>query len=154
MLPESKTRVQQNTPSEINEQIQQEISDNVRMYSCACPELIERRLEELDDEWDIERTLEANAGALAFTGLLLGLTWKRGFFALPLVVTGFLVQHALQGWCPPVSLFRRQGIRTRGEIEQERQALKALRGDYQNLEPVGECHRAEDISRYVEAASR
>lgn len=154
MLPKSKTRVQENTPDEINQQIQQDIEDRVRMYSCACPELIERRLEELDAEWDIERTLEANAATIGLTSLLLGLTWKKSLLAIPVVVTGFLLQHALQGWCPPIAIFRRRGVRTRGEIEQERQALKALRGDYQDLQPVGECHRTDDVMPYVEAARR
>jgi hypothetical protein len=50
-----------------------------------------------------------------------------------MLASGFLLQHALQGWCPPVSLFRRLGVRTSAEIEQERYALKALRGDFQNI---------------------
>ena len=40
------------------------------------------------------------------------------------------MQHALQGWCPPIELFRRLGVRTAGEIARERYALKALRGDF------------------------
>ena len=36
----------------------------------------------------------------------------------------FLLQHALQGWCPPVPILRRQGFRTRHEIDAERQALR------------------------------
>ncbi|MEN6642606.1 MAG: hypothetical protein ABFE08_09180 [Armatimonadia bacterium] len=154
MLPKTTTRVQENTAPEINERIQQEIRDNVRMYSCACPELIERRLQELDAEWDIERTLEAGAGAVGFTSLLLGLTGKRAFLALPVLITGFLLVHAVQGWCPPLLFLRHLGVRTPGEIEQERQALKALRGDYKGLKPVGECHCMEDVSAYVEAAQR
>ena len=39
-------------------------------------------------------------------------------------------RHAVKGWCPPVPLFRRLGVRTCGEIERERYALKALRGDF------------------------
>jgi hypothetical protein len=42
----------------------------------------------------------------------------------------FLFQHAIQGWCPPVPVLRRLGFRTANEIEQERTALKALRGDF------------------------
>jgi hypothetical protein len=45
-------------------------------------------------------------------------------------VTGFLLQHALQGWCPPVPLLRKTGVRTMREIDIERYALKALRGDF------------------------
>jgi hypothetical protein len=94
------------------------------------PEDIERRLQELDHEWDIERTLEVNGSVLAMTGLLLGATSSRKWFLLPVAVVGFCLQHALQGWCPPLSLFRRLGIRTQREIDEERYALKALRGDF------------------------
>jgi hypothetical protein len=45
------------------------------------------------------------------------------------------VQHvtAVQGWCPPVSLFRRLGFRTQREIDEERFALKALLGHFQQV---------------------
>ncbi len=46
-------------------------------------------------------------------------------------VAGFLFQHAVQGWCPPVPILRMLGFRTSYEIEQERRALKALRGDFE-----------------------
>ncbi len=52
---------------------------------------------------------------------------------LPIVVAGFLLQHAVSGWCPPVPLLRRAGVRTTREINQERFALKALRGDFNDL---------------------
>ena len=54
----------------------------------------------------------------------------------PVIVCGFLLQHAIQGWCPPVPVFRRLGVRTSFEIEQERYALKSLRGDFQGLPTV------------------
>ncbi len=50
--------------------------------------------------------------------------------ALPAIVTGFLFQHAIQGWCPPLPVLRRRGFRTAEEINQERYALKALGGDF------------------------
>ena len=71
-----------------------------------------------------------NAGAFAFTGSLLASVVDRRWMLLPLAVGAFLVQHALQGWCPPVEIFRRMGVRTRPEIDREKYALKALRGDF------------------------
>lgn len=38
--------------------------------------------------------------------------------------------HAFQGWCPPVNLFRRLGVRTQREIDEERYALKLMLGDF------------------------
>src|SRR6187401_716222 len=95
--------------------------------------MIERRLQELDQEWDIERAIEANASTLALVGLGLGATVDKRFFVLPAVITAFLLQHALQGWCPPIPVLRRLGFRTQFEIEQERYALKALRGDFADI---------------------
>ena len=46
------------------------------------------------------------------------------------MVQGFFLQHGVEGWCPPLPIFRRLGIRMQAEIEAERYALKALRGDF------------------------
>jgi len=91
------------------------------------------RLKELDEEWDVERALEFNAAALATSSIVLGVFGRKRWFLLAAVVTGFLAQHALQGWCPPLPILRRLGMRTAYEIDQERYALKALRGDFQGL---------------------
>jgi hypothetical protein len=56
---------------------------------------------------------------------------------LPALVSGFLFQHAVQGWCPPVPVLRRLGFRTAYEIEEERRALKALRGDFEGSSGSG-----------------
>ena len=94
---------------------------------------IDRRIKELDIEWDVERTLEANAASLALLGLGLGAFVDRRFFLIPAIVTSFLLQHAIQGWCPPLPVLRRLGFRTAREIDIERYALKAIRGDFKDL---------------------
>ena len=133
MFPATTVRVAEQTPDYINERIRQKTEENIARYSAAGPEAVRQRLAELDQEWDIERVLEANASAVILTGLALSILEDRRWLIVPLVASGFLLQHALQGWCPPVSLFRRLGIRTATEIDQERYALKALRGDFQNV---------------------
>lgn len=126
-------RVQHHTAQEINERIAAVTRARVLDMSMRLQD-IDRRLEELEREWDIERTLEANAAAVTLASMVLGVRW-RFFRFLPLVVGGFLMQHALQGWCPPVPVFRRMGVRTAREIDHERYALKALRGDFADLPP-------------------
>lgn len=37
---------------------------------------------------------------------------------------GFLAHHAARGWCPPVAVLRRLGVRTSQEICAERVALE------------------------------
>jgi hypothetical protein len=130
MLPATVDRVPRSTAESVNARIDRQTADNVRRWAAAGPGAIQRRLDELDREWDIERTLEANASAIALGGLLLGGLVSRRWFALPTVVAGFLLQHALQGWCPPVPVLRHLGVRTAPEIARERFALKALRGDF------------------------
>ncbi|NBJ10719.1 hypothetical protein [Microvirga arsenatis] len=132
-------RVPRHTSQEINRQIKMQIAESVRWHA-AHPEGIDRRLHELDQEWDVERTLEANASTLAFTGVMLGATLDKHWLALPALVTAFLFQHAVQGWCPPLPILRRLGFRTAHEIETERYALKALRGDFGPIEPGPHDH--------------
>ncbi len=135
-------RVSANTASAINRQIEDEIVASVHHHA-RHPHQIPRRLRELDEEWDVERVLEANAATLALGGTLLAAAHDRRWLALPAVVTGFLLQHAVQGWCPPLPVLRRLGIRTRREIEAERTALKALRGDFAEVEAgSADSHRA------------
>jgi hypothetical protein len=68
----------------------------------------------------MERLLETNASALAFTGLALGITHSKKWLIIPGIVLPFLFQHALQGWCPPVPVFRRLSSSVDGVIKQIR----------------------------------
>jgi hypothetical protein len=128
----TRARVPKHTAEEVNRQIRQETEDRLAYFADHTEE-IATRLDELDREWDVERTIEANASILAFTGVALGATLDRRWLALPALVTAFLFQHAVQGWCPPVPILRRMGFRTADEINRERYALKALRGDFQPI---------------------
>jgi hypothetical protein len=123
-------RVRANTLDAVNAQIDRQIEENVRYHSGRTPEEIACRIDDLEREWDIERVLEMMASSLSLSGLVLGAVKNRAWFLLPTVVLSFLLLHAVQGWCPPVPLLRRLGIRTRQEIERERYALKALMGDF------------------------
>ncbi len=131
-LPTTRDRVPENTSDEINREIEAAMAARLRL-AAASPAVIPQRLRELDEEWDIERAIEMNASALAFIGTVLGFFAHPYWLALPALVTAFLFQHALQGWCPPVPILRRMGFRTSYEIERERHALKALRGDYEGV---------------------
>ncbi|MCI3950936.1 MAG: hypothetical protein K0R53_433 [Burkholderiales bacterium] len=102
MLPTTTQRVTDHTPDQINERIRLRTEESVARCTLAGPEAIEQRLAELEREWDIERVLEANAASIALFGLGMGAFADRRYFALPPIVMGFLLQHALQGWCPPV----------------------------------------------------
>jgi hypothetical protein len=144
---ESADRVRANTAEGINRQIDRDIELRVREYATRGRADMTRRIEELDREWDMERWLETNASALAFTGLALGLTHSKKWLIVPGIVLPFLFQHAVQGWCPPVPILRRLGVRTREEIDREKYALKVLRGDFDKIESVPRSEAALEAVR-------
>lgn len=147
-------RVRRNTAETINERLDREIRNRVRYYAGCSRAEISERIEELEREWDMERVLETNASAIALTGLGLAVTTRhKKWLFVPGVVLSFLMQHAVQGWCPPIPIFRRLGIRTRGEIEREKYALKVLRGDFDevlNDAAEDDFQRAEEALKAVE----
>jgi hypothetical protein len=153
MIPATTARVPEHTAPEYNQRICRTTQANVARYAAQGPDAIDRRLAELDHEWDIERVLEANASSVVVIGCALGAFVSRKFFVLPALVGGFLLQHAIQGWCPPVPFFRRRGVRTEREIDEERFALKALRGDFQHI-PDQAARTPTSAEQAVAAARR
>lgn len=147
------TRVEENTDDSINELIrQQTVRDILHIVDGGSRE-INRRIKELDREWDVERTLEANAASLSLLGLGLGTFVDRRFFLIPAIVTSFLLQHAVQGWCPPLPVLRSLGIRTAREIDIERYALKAIRGDFKALADHQKSLVKGDVEHVLDAAT-
>jgi hypothetical protein len=126
-------RVRRNTAPKVNARIDRQIAETVYQFVGQSASEITRRIDEIEREWDIERVLETNASALALTGVGLAAASTKRWLMLPAIVLSFLFMHGTQGWCPPVPLFRRLGVRTRSEIERERFALKFLRGDFNEI---------------------
>ncbi len=123
-------RVRESSSKGQNKAIDDDILAFIRRYKNSSDYEIRNRLKDLQVEWDIERVLQVNASAITLTGLALGSFVSKKWFVLPGIVAGFLLQHGLQGWCPPLPFFRILGVRTKQEIEEERYALKLLRGDF------------------------
>lgn len=98
-------------------------------YHADHPEEVDARFRALDREWGVERWLQLNSALLSLVGLGLGALRGPRWLLLPAVVQGFLAQHAVQGFCPPLLLLRWLGVRTASEVERERAALKVLRGE-------------------------
>jgi hypothetical protein len=151
MIAPSANRVSSQTDESINTQIRRRTETNIA-YFAAHPDQIGQRLRELDEEWDIERTLETASSCVSLFGLAMTILRGRKWLILPIAVQSFFLQHALQGWCPPLPVFRRMGVRTQYEIEQERYALKALRGDFQKLPKKAEG--AGRSNQVVDAVTR
>ena len=152
IVPATADRVPRQTSDEVNRRIHEATEASV--LQAAGSGRIDARLRELEHEWDIERTLEANASGVSLIGLALGALVHRRFYVLSGVALGFLLQHATQGWCPPLPVFRRLGVRTAREIDEERYALKAIRGDFQGLSTASDQITPEQAARVLDAAAR
>ncbi|MEW6704793.1 MAG: hypothetical protein AB1430_08080 [Pseudomonadota bacterium] len=150
-LPPTSLRVELRTDPAVNEAIRERSDAEVLRLEGADAAQIGERLQRLEREWDIERVLQLNASVISSLGLLLGATVHRRFFWLPTAVFAFFAQHALQGWCPPIPVFRRLGVRTRREIERERHALKAMRGDYDTVPLPGQASAGERVRAALHA---
>ncbi len=142
MISESATRVQSQTSPHLNQEISQQAEERIQHYRHESSDQISQRLAELDREWDVERTLQTNFATLSIVGALLTATLNKRWAILALGVPAFMVQHSLQGWCPPLAVLRRLGFRTAKEINDERFALKSLRGDFAN---ASEYQQADDL---------
>lgn len=85
------------------------------------------------------------------SGLALNAATKnKKWLILPTVVLSFFMQHAIQGWCPPLPILRKLNIRTSKEIEQEKYALKLIRGDFDDLNNVS----AEEMEKLKQALKK
>jgi hypothetical protein len=123
-------KVRAKTPPEINQAIDIEIAAMIRFYAGKTDYEISKRIEKLDNEWDIERCIEGRAAIVSFIGVILGLKKSKTWLILSILALTFLLQYVIQGWCPPVALLRRFGIRTRQEIYLEKYALQVLYRDF------------------------
>ena len=75
---------------------------------------------------NIERFMEKKTAALAAVDTSIRTMRSNRWLTLAAPLTN-LLQNTVQGWSPPIQTLRNLGYRTRGEIEQERQALLTLR---------------------------
>jgi hypothetical protein len=125
-VPLSADSVRSHTLEEINDLIDLASQESVYYYAKQSRGTIHTRIDELDHEWDIERVIGLTGASLSLTGLLLSITGSSKWVIVPLIAMSFLLEHAIQGWCPPVAVLRRLGVRTRREIDSEKYALLAL----------------------------
>ncbi|HXE57274.1 MAG TPA: hypothetical protein VNK43_04680 [Gemmatimonadales bacterium] len=123
--------VRRHTRPAIREQVDRELLVRLRRIPTEPPGAIDRRIGQLEREWDLDRAVAAGTAAASLLGLVLALGHRAEWVALPLFTTAFGLLQATVGWSPPVPVLRRLGLRTRKEIDVEKFALKALRGDFE-----------------------
>jgi len=168
MIPCTATRVVLNTHEKLNEQVLQRIREKVVTCAQSHPQAIEKRLTELDQEWDTDRLMETTAALTMLVGIGLAAAFSPWWMLLAAVAGVCLLSHGLFGWDPLLPMYRGWGVRTSLEIDYERYTLKVLRGDFQNLShfatpddrdaitrmegeggPVQECPHARNAADHV-----
>lgn len=133
LFPPNALRVELSTSNKVNSRIYEQTEERVSKFVNSNSQTISSHIEKLDREWDTERILEANASAFILISGTFGLLFSYWWFVLTGVVAFYLLQHAIQGWCPPLPILRKLGIRTMSEISAEKTALKVMRGDFDNI---------------------
>ena len=131
MVQSTTERVDNNISQERREELDRQLKEAISKYQHADSQQIDRRLAELDQEWDIERVIEVEAPLMIGLGAGLGLLHSPKWFGLSAVAASMVILHNTQGWYPLLPVFQRMGIRSQNDIEQERSALRVLRKDHE-----------------------
>lgn len=134
-------KVRRHTASAVLQRIDDRTGTALWDAASADTEQVDKRLSALDHEWDTDRVLETEASAMGLIGLALGAFVNRKLLLIPAMVAASVLMHAQTGRYPLMPLFRRLGVRTAREIARERYAIKALRGDFQDMDKEPPRHR-------------
>jgi hypothetical protein len=113
----------------------------------AGPQAIEDRMTALDREWTAGRVTKAVIGVLIVAGFALTALLGPWWLILPAVSGVFLLQYLFTRTSWLGKMFHEMGYRTGFEVDQEKMALKVLRGDFRHLPTVHDIESRDDISR-------
>lgn len=113
-------------------------------YAHKGKKVISDRLNELNKEWDVERTLLLNAAVISVTGAFLGAFVNKKWFLLSAIAGFVMAEEAITGWSPPSAIMKKLGKRTREEIQRERTGLKAFKGDFKNADDPAKVWEATE----------
>jgi hypothetical protein len=127
--PRTEDRIRKHTATHVNDKIDRLTRARLQEHLAGGRDAVVARLKELDREWHVDRALMANFAIVGGLSHELGMHYHRGWMTFFRAQMGFLLMHALVGWCPPLPVFRRLGFRTAKEIAAERAELtRALNG--------------------------
>jgi hypothetical protein len=131
IFPQTTKKAAYRTSEKSNQDIRDKTICHIDNYIQKDETVLSDRIHKLNYEWDIERLLETNAAAAVLLASIMGYRKQKCCsFLFTGTIGFFLLQHALQGWCPPLSVIRKLGVRTAEEIQEEKTALKWMRGDF------------------------
>lgn len=148
-------RVEAATITGVNSEAIEEIEDRVKCYALRSREDVERRIYELDREWDVEKFIGMKTAFLAIAGTLLGVMKDKRWLILPGISLPYLLYSSVVKRNPLTPLLINFGIRSKKEIELERYAMKAIRGDFAGLNDTsGETDRLDFAVKALNSVER
>lgn len=140
--------IRESTSDEINRRIDRYTEDNIRHYATQPNDIITDRINILEKEWDIQRLVQSISSGIGLGSIILGVLGSKKWWFITTLATASSGIHAVRGWSPGTVALRRMGFRTRQEIDREKYALKALRGDFQEISE----HKADMLDERIKAA--
>src|SRR5688572_23607383 len=99
------------------EKIDAKIEENIRFYASQPAEAISKRIEELDQERDLDQAMALFGSGIGLGTLLFSFIGGRKWLLITGTVLGFMLKHSLHGTSPTVPLLRKAGVRTCSEID-------------------------------------
>ena len=111
------------------------------------PAAVDKRLAELESEWTSGRMVKATTGVLLAAGLALT-AWVSPWWLILVAVTGVgLLQYLFwpRSWLG--GLYWHCGFRSGSDIEDERIALRVLRGDFRHLPTISHVEDRDAVTR-------
>jgi hypothetical protein len=139
---ETKTAQPENRNDGEEKKTADNLIDEVKDFAHKGKAKISERLQEIENEWDIERIIHLHLSGISIAGALLGYFLNKRWLILPALAAVVLVLHSLKGVAPQIPLLRKLGFRTRSEINREKYSLKAMRGDFKHNESADEMWEA------------
>jgi hypothetical protein len=117
--------------------------DTLRYYGAVGEPGLTARIQALESEWDGETFTATALSAAGVAGLVMALFGSRMWRLLAWVALPALLVLTRKDWRSPPALQAFLGLRSRREIQEEKYALKAMRGDFRRvdipLDAVGEA---------------
>jgi hypothetical protein len=135
------------SPDGLNEKDRRQIEDRLHRIAFEGSFAISRRLHELDREWSAGRVAKVIAAGGILFGLAAAVLVSAWALMLPVAFGLILLQYLASRECWLTRGLKRLGLRSGIEIEHERWALKALRGDFHHLPVVYDRADEDALSR-------
>jgi len=122
-------KIRARSPCRLNEQIDHCIATRIEDLATRSDADRQAHLDRLDRAWSVDQAALVGLALVSMASTLAA--WVRPrWLGLAAISTASLLQAATGGGGAVIAVLRRAGLRTRSEIECERYALKALRGDF------------------------